>query len=430
MALFTDTYDEISGVGHTFRRFADHCLRRELPLDIFTVSPERSSREELGSVVVHRVRPRIPLNYYPGLYLDLVPLDDTVLASAQGRRFDVIHVATPGHIGITGLYLSTRMALPLIGSYHTELPTYVSQRLVGHLNGSLDDDEDAVQYVEQVSARLAWDYLACFYNHCQKVLVPSEATREQVRGRLRPPLDLFQRGVDTELFRPTRRRRTDGRTRVLYVGRLAVEKNLDWLVRFGQRHPEFELVIVGDGPQREALAAALPAARLTGFLEGEALADAYADADIFAFPSLTETFGNVVLEAQASGLPAVVGHLGGPQEIIEPGRTGLVANSAESFEAHLLALAHDPERRAAMGKAARARAEQRSWDEVFDRLYGQYRSVCYSPQRRVWLRWLRWLRDSDNPFAVGLVAFWKQFGRRRAARAARRARALDDGGRR
>ncbi len=390
-----------------------------MALDIYTVSPERTTTETNGSVTIHRLKPRMPLNYYPGLYFDLVPLDDTVLHLVRDRPPDVIHVATPGHIGITGLYLSMKLPRPVIGSYHTELPQYVSQRLTAYLGDSFEDDEEARTYVSEVSQALTWDYLACFYNHCLKVLVPSRFTSQQVAQRLRPPLELMPRGVDTKTFQPGHRTRPGGPPRVLYVGRLAVEKNLGWLVRFGQRHPEVDLQLVGDGPERDALRAALPHATFPGFLRDEALATAYADADVFAFPSLTETFGNVVLEAQASGLPAIVGDQGGPQEIIEPGRTGLVAATAEQFESHLMALLNDTDRRRTFGAAARARAAQRSWDEVFARLYQQYHSVAYSRRRTVWVRFLKLLKDSESPMIVGLVSFWKQFGRRRARLAAR-----------
>lgn len=419
IALFTDTYDEISGVGHTFRLLADHCRRRGLPLDIFTVAPERSSREETGCVTIHRIKPKVPFSYYPGLYFDLVPLDDSVISYGRAARFDVIHVATPGHMGITGLYLATKLMRPLVGSYHTELPEYVSKRLIGHLDPEIQEDDEALEYVGSVSAALTWDYLACFYNHCVKVLVPSQYTRRQVETRLRPPLEIFPRGVDTETFHPRHRERTGGPVRVLYVGRLAVEKNLDWLVRFGQQHPDIELMFVGDGPERERLQAALPDAIFTGVLRDEALSRAYADADLFAFPSQTDTFGNVVLEAQASGLPAVVTDRGGPMEIIEPQKTGLVAATEEQFDQHLLALATDERRRKAFSRAARARAEQRSWDEVFERLLQQYRAVAYPWRRKLWVQVLRELRESDHPVAVGLLAFWRQFGRRRQKRRAK-----------
>lgn len=420
MALFTDTFDEISGVGLTFHRFANHCRQRGYPLDIFTVSPDRSERVTDGSVTVHRIKPRIPVNYYPGLYFDLVPLDETVVKYGLETGFDVVHVATPGHIGITGLYLAIKLNRPLIGSYHTELPEYVSQRLINHLDPSFQDDPDARDYVADVSSALTWDYLACFYNHCAKVLVPSQYTRQQVADRLRSPLAIFPRGVDTELFDPARRQRRDDRARLLFVGRLAVEKNLDWLVRYGRSHPEHELVIVGDGPSRPQLESALPNAVFTGFLRGEELAQAYADADIFAFPSRTETFGNVVLEAQAAGLPAVVTDRGGPKEIIEPQVSGLVAADYEAFEAQLQALAGDPARRAAYGKAARQRAMQRSWSGVFEGLLQQYRSVEYPPRRKLFLKFLRAMKESDSPVAVGLVSFWKQFGKRRAKQEAQR----------
>ncbi|MCC7492024.1 MAG: glycosyltransferase family 1 protein [Fimbriimonadaceae bacterium] len=422
VALFTDTYDEISGVGHTFRRLTDWAQQHGEQLEVFCVSPAASSREQRGSVTIHRLKPRIPLNYYPDLYFDLLPLDDQVLAYAQQQPFDVIHVATPGHLGLTGMYLAAKLSRPLLGSYHTELPKYVSQRLTGYLDPSFREDPEACEYVAEVSSALTWDYLACFYNHCQRVLVPSEYTRQQVAEHLRPPLALFRRGVDPLLFTPARRARpADAPLRLLYVGRLAVEKNLDWLQQVALRHPAWELVLVGDGPERERLAAALPQARCAGFLRDEALAQEYADADLFAFPSLTETFGNVVLEAQASGLPAVVGDRGGPAEIIEPGRTGLVAGSAEQFEAHLVALAADPQRRRQFAAAARARAVQQSWDDIFSGLWGQYRQLRYPWRRTAWRRLLVQLRDSEHPLAVGLLAFWKQFGRRRQAAAARRA---------
>jgi glycosyltransferase involved in cell wall biosynthesis len=422
VALFTDTFDEVSGVGHTFRLLADHCERRGIELDVFTVTTAPSSLERRGTVCVHRLQPRVPFSYYPGLFLDLMPLDDTALTEARGRPYDVIHIATPGHMGVTGLYLAARQGVPTIGSYHTEFPQYIVQRLNNWLGDDYTDDPDAVAYVEEFALRLAWEFLAGFYNRCEKVLVPSEATHRSVAEHLRVPIERFERGVDTDLFSPRRRMRpADAPVRVLYVGRLAVEKNLAWLVAFGQAQPDCELVIVGDGPERAGLELELPRARFAGVLQDEELAQAYADADVFACPSLTETFGNVVLEAQASGLPAVVGHLGGPREIIAPGESGLVADSAESFVAHLQALVTNAERRRAMAVAARRRAEQRRWDDVFARLFAQYATVLYPPGRRSWRRFLRRLEESDHPLAVGLVSFWKQFGRRREARARQQA---------
>jgi glycosyltransferase involved in cell wall biosynthesis len=417
VALFTDTFDEVSGVGKTFQRLAAYCQRVGHPLDIFTVAAGPGSTEARGAVRIHRIRPRLALEYYPGLFFDLLPLDDTALSYARDQEFDVIHVATPGHMGITGLYLANKHGLPVVGSYHTEFPRYVSSRVLAQCPLSVAEDEDALDYIEEVSTRLTWDFLASFYDCCQQVLVPSEATRAQVAERLRAPLALFERGVDTAQYSPAwRTRPAEAEPRVLYVGRLAIEKNLAWLTAAARRHPEWQVVIVGDGPLRETMQTELPQAQFTGFLAGEALSRAYADADVFACPSLTETFGNVVLEAQASGLPAVVGHQGGPQEIIAPGVTGLVATNAAEFEAHLAALMADPRRRAAFGAAARERAAQRDWDGVFERLLGHWRAARYPWRRRQWVRGLRRLKSSDSPWAVGLVTFWKQFGRRRADR--------------
>jgi glycosyltransferase involved in cell wall biosynthesis len=161
-----------------------------------------------------------------------------------------------------------------------------------------------------------------------------------------------------------------------------VEKNLDMLVRLAKRRPALRFVLIGDGPYKSALQQQLPAAVFPGFLTGDRLSREYASADIFLFPSETDTFGNVVLEAMSSGLPALVSDRMGPAEIVRHGDTGLIASSEEQFLAHLDRLAGNPGERQAMGLRARKYAESRDWNSILQQLFLQYESVTQVDQRR------------------------------------------------
>ena len=191
--------------------------------------------------------------------------------------------------------------------------------------------------------------------------------------------------MDTELFHPGRRDRAGGPFTIGYVGRLTPEKNVRFFARLAEAlrsvgRSDYEFVVVGDGSERRWLAANLQHARLPGVLRGEALARAYANMDLFVFPSETDTFGNVVQEALASGVPAVVTAAGGPKFLVESGRTGYVANGERALVRCVLDLMSDGERLAEMKIRARNWALRKSWDAVFDRVYAAYRE-CLSAER-------------------------------------------------
>ena len=195
-------------------------------------------------------------------------------------------------------------------------------------------------------------------------------------------MGVFSRGVDARRFSPEHRRESSGTT-VLYVGRVSVEKNLPLLARIFRRHGDARLQVVGDGPFRRRMGQEAPAANFTGFLTGLELSRAYASADLFAFPSETDTFGNVVLEAMSSGLPVVVTDKMGPRELVDHGSNGFVASNDREFESCLNRLIRDPELRRRMGARSRQMALERTWDAVFGSLFDCYREVVQGYRQRV-----------------------------------------------
>jgi glycosyltransferase involved in cell wall biosynthesis len=207
------------------------------------------------------------------------------------------------------------------------------------------------------------------------VVAPSEWTRSALVRRVRPPVGLFSRGVDTDRFHPCHRRER-GRTTALHVGRLVVDKNLEVLVDLFRGRRDVDLVIVGDGPERAWLEPALPRARFTGHLTGEALSVEYASADLFVFPSETETFGNVALEAMASGLPVVTSDRMAAQELITEGVNGFVGTVGVDFHLKVDRLIRDAGLRRRLGASAREFALTRRWETVFEGLIDDYRRLA------------------------------------------------------
>jgi glycosyltransferase involved in cell wall biosynthesis len=216
-----------------------------------------------------------------------------------------------------------------------------------------------------------------FYKLAKVLYAPNEELCEMLERRTGKPCHLMQRGVDTELFAPARRTRGDDGSLVLgYVGRLSIEKNVALLVQIERQLAAMgvagvRFLIVGHGDEEEMLRRELRSAHFAGVLRGEALAEAYANMDALAFPSHTDTFGNVVLEALASGVPAVVTPYGGPKFIVRDGETGFVVPD-EGFAGAIATLARDRARLTRMRVAARAYALGCSWDAVFDRVYAAY----------------------------------------------------------
>jgi glycosyltransferase involved in cell wall biosynthesis len=271
--------------------------------------------------------------------------------------------------------------VPLAASWHTNVHEYAARRSSWFLR-MLPSGASAVtgQKIEEMAlATAGW-----FYSWAQVLLAPNPELCRLLERSTGRPCHLMPRGVDAELFTPAKRRRAFSDREIIlgYVGRLSVEKNVALLTRIqqelDQNQEKFHFKIVGHGAEEAGLRERLPRAEFTGVLKGEALAAAYADMDVFVFPSHTDTFGNVVLEALASGVPAVVTPDGGPCTIVRDGITGCIAND-EGFAAAIADLLADPAQHQQMRQAARNYALTASWDSVFDNVYAAYESVL--PQK-------------------------------------------------
>lgn len=350
IALFTDTLDEINGVAITIRRLIRAARDRGVELTVITAGD--SCDATLEGVVKFRSVGDFILPEYPELRLNFPPILD-IMDFIEREGFTRIHISTPGTVGLLGLLVARMMDIPVAGTYHTDIPQYVR---------SLTNDE----FLEEA----AWNYMIWFYNQMEEVMVPSVGTREQLCSRGLPAgkMKPLPRWVDTEQFSPAMRspsfwinRGLQGGITLLYVGRVSREKALELLAETFRELVDngagISLAVIGDGPYREEMEARLKGypALFTGYLAGDDLYRGYASADLFVFPSATDTFGNVVLEAQASGLPVVVSDAGGPCELMIDNETGLVfrAGDQQSLVAAIRRLVLDRHTLSLMSRNAR-----------------------------------------------------------------------------
>ena len=361
VAVVTDGIGAMHGVTRTIEEIRE----RGIPgFEIEVIGTDRNVDRRLPAVA------DVEIPHYPGMTLG-VPSLPAVVEAITGGRYDVIHVCSPGPSGVAAALLARAMEIPLVGSYHTELAAYAGLR-------SGDPTLES-------AAKLA---IAAFYAQCRLVLSPSRAADAALAalGITTRRVARWDRGVDVARFDPARRRegRFPGAFKVLYAGRISSEKNIEGLAdAFVAAHAadsRLHLVLAGGGPEQSRLAARLGArASFLGWLEGDELAVAYASADAFCFPSETDTFGQVVLEAKASGLPVVAVAAGGPRELIDDGVDGLLVEPRrDALASALLALAADPGRCARLGDAARRSVEERTWERALGRLADGYREVLGS----------------------------------------------------
>ncbi len=365
VALFTDTLDETNGVANTYQRLRRYAEENGLRLDIYCPAVDANdSIEELGSTRVMRFRPHLAIRYYEHLQFSFFPNPRIEKTFDEFGPYDIVQVAAPGNLGLAGRALAKKHKLPSLGVHHTQLQDYAAEFLTGPIA------ETARQFSTQI--------LKSFYSSFDRVLCTTPAMEQMLKETgLAVRTSLFSRGVDTEAYSPSLRTRPRGGrpVRLFYAGRISPEKNLKTLMTVADRlhaKHDVELVLAGDGPIKAELEQAYPWAKFLGYRKGADLAAEYADADIFVFPSLTDTFGNVVQEALASQTPAVVMDRKGPGEIVRHGETGLIGATEKEFEAAIESLVIDDSRRLKMGENARIYAESRNWDNVFDELWSTY----------------------------------------------------------
>ncbi|HEX8976949.1 MAG TPA: glycosyltransferase [Solirubrobacteraceae bacterium] len=358
VALVADGLGGMHGVTHTIQQIRE----RGVPgYEVEVIGTDADVDRRLSAVA------EVDIPFYQGLPIGVPTIPALVEALAEGR-YDLVHLCSPGPAGIGAWLLARVLELPVIGSYHTELAAYAGLR-----TGQV-----------QIEA-LAAVALGGFYGACDAVLSPSPATDQRL-GELGVDARLiarWDRGVDLERFDPALRSPGlyPGEINVLYVGRLTKEKGVDLLadafLAARQRDPRLHLVLAGGGPETEMLRARLGEhATFLGWLSGQELARAYASADMFLFASQTDTFGQVILEAQASGVPVVAVGEGGPRSLITDAETGLLAPADPGLLADkLLRLVRTPLLAERLRKTALAQVRERTWERSLERLAAGYRSA-------------------------------------------------------
>ena len=389
LAIFTDTYPpQVNGVARTLARLAQAIEQRGGAVRIVTIADPGAS-SDAGPDATPDVTPdatpdsqverwpSIPFWAYPQLRI-AAPSRQRALDLIDQWKPNLVHVATEFGVGLAGLFAAEEAGVPVVTSYHTHFKAYLEF------------------YNLSALGPVAWPYLRWFHNRGRRTFAPSGIVARELEQMGFENMRVWSRGVDGSRFSPSFRseamRAHLGVTRpdqvvVSYVGRLAREKDLIVLMRAMHTMREragdrVVFAIVGDGPAEAECRAAAPTGTVfTGKLTGRELAAAYASADIFAFPSITETFGNVVLEAMASGLAVVAPDIGATTEYATP-ETAVQfrAKDAESFAGQLLRLVDDSALRARIAASGLAFARATTWDSIFDRLVRDYRDVVASAQ--------------------------------------------------
>jgi glycosyltransferase involved in cell wall biosynthesis len=365
VALFTETFlPKTDGIVTIICLLLDHLTKRNIETVI--VAPKMGIERYQATRVIG-----VPGVTFP-LYPELRVGPPTLNTYQEVKRFqpDVVHLIHPALIGIPGLWMGRHLKVPVVASFHLDLA-----RMAHHFN---------IGFVEP-----AVDYLTkAVFNAADYSLAPSRPVYDYMTHIGIQNVGLWKRGVDAEKFNP-RYRNADMRhilsnghpedVLLLYVGRLSNEKQLDHLKPVLERVPGARLALVGDGPAREdlqSLFSGLPV-NFVGYLRGEALSQAYASADMFVFPSAMETFGLVVVEAMAAGLPVVASRVGGVRDVITEGLNGYSYDSGDipALVESVRRIASDRSRMAQMGLAARAFAETQTWDSMMDEVIGRYRHL-------------------------------------------------------
>jgi phosphatidylinositol alpha 1,6-mannosyltransferase len=369
IAIFTGNYNHIrDGVSNTLNRLVGHLGKRGYDVLVFGPWTPKPALEHVGEFVPVYSIPA------PGRPEYRITMGFPSANKQKLRDFDpdLIHIATPDLLGYRVLRYAMKNKIPVVSSYHTHFTSYLKYYRLGLLERPL------------------WKYLHWFYRNSRHLYVPSPATIQELRREgVACELKLWARGVDTGLFNPGQRdplwRRSlgfsDDELVIVFVSRLVWEKNLDMVARIFRKiqklAPSVRTMVVGDGPARKKLSMMLPQTVFTGYLSGRELARAYASSDIFFFPSDTEAFGNVTLEAMSSGLPAVVARAVGNISLVEDGQTGFLvgATDEERFTKCFMQVIENKEFRTRMAEACRKKAQSYDWDKILDQLISYYNEI-------------------------------------------------------
>lgn len=367
IAYFTESLPPLTdGVSLTLSKLADWL--QKLDVEFLFFSPFKPDTKFEWVEKVRQVF-SVPFPLYRE-YRVCVPMFDNLYKELDQFKPDIIHVAAPTPLGIVGVNYAEEQRIPAVSSYHTHFISYFKY------------------YGFHPLENLGWAYLRWFYNRCQTTYAPSVSAKNELMSRGIKLVEVWQRGVNVNnfstAFRNDELRRSIGAKNVpilLFVGRLVKEKDLDDLIEADSLLKswgnEYKLVIIGDGPMRSELSERLPDAYFTGYLRGKTLSEWYASSDIFVFPSTTETFGNVVIEAFASGLPVIGVREGGVSDIIDSGQNGFLAeaNNPTDFAIKIRTILQNTALRKSMSLMAKKSARRYSWEMVNTALLNSYQKI-------------------------------------------------------
>jgi len=365
IAYFTESLPpNRDGVSHTLLQISKYMLSQNV--DIRFLSPFKPDSSHWLNEKVRKVK-SIPFPMYTAYRISFPVLTD-IDGYLDDFQPDLIHVISPTALCHYGLKYARKNEIPAVGSYHTHFVSYLKY------------------YGFEQLESLGWKYLAWFYNQCKETYVPSVSVRKALQAHDIGNVQVLPHGIDTDRFSPefrsNRIRRylevDENKPVLLFVGRLVKEKDLADLIEviklLEQHGYRFKMVFVGDGPMREDLERQLPNAHFTGTLTGNELAQWYASSDLFVFPSTTETFGLVVQEAFASGIPVIGVREGGVKNLIQEGINGYISepNNPPEFADKVQQLIENSDERRRLGQNARALVKQHTWSKVNQQLLERY----------------------------------------------------------
>ena len=369
IAIFTDTlFPQVNGVSRTLDRQLKYLYEKGNRILIFAPRYKEIYRCDYGHVIGFR---NVKVIFYPECRLSLTQIRK-IKRVLRGFKPDLLHIVTEFTIGAAGVTVGKELGIPMVSTFHTDYDKYMDYYKMKHLKP------------------FAWAYLRKIHNNCRMTFCPSEETKNMLLAHKIKNVSVISNGVDVDSFNPEfrsdelrRKLGAENKLIVLYVGRVAQEKDIDVFLKAYEivkaKYKDRVLFIVtGDGPHRNDLEAkSSPDILFTGYKKGNELYEMYASADIFAYPSTTETFGNVVVEAMAAGLPVVAARAGGVIDSVIDGYNGfLTAPKNEHDFAHgIIKLIEDNELRQKMSLNARNFSLSKAWDVILNDMLNQYNSI-------------------------------------------------------
>lgn len=369
VALFTGNYNHIrDGVSLTLNRLVQFLLENDVEVLVFGPTIKKPKLKHSGTLI------GVPSRKLPGRpeYRFTTQFPEDARKQLENFQPDLIHIATPDLLGLKARKWAVENNKPIVSSYHTHFTSYLKY------------------YKLTLLEPVLWKYLRWFYSRCEQIYVPTETMAETLKTKnINGELKIWARGVNLTQFNPSQRdeewRKSRGFNKddivITFISRLVWEKNLkvfaEVLQRLHQKYPQVKAMVVGDGPAGAEMKEMLPWGEFTGFLKGEDLAKAYACSDIFFFPSDTETFGNVTLEAMASGLPCIVADAAGSKSLVKQNYNGFLADAEDcnQFYDYIEQLILDEKLRKEIAAGAVESAKDYSWKNINGKLMSYYVEV-------------------------------------------------------